>query len=253
MIVGAQKSGTTALASFLAQHPSIAMARGKEVHLFDADNYSNTWTNAEIDQQYSTFFDGWQARQLRGEATPIYLYDAKIAPELARYNSALKLIVILRDPVERALSHYEMERSRGNETLPLWLALVMERHRLKRESTRLGKSRRCHSYVDRGHYAGQVRNLRKHFPDGQILILETDELKHRHDATLTRVFEFLSVDTEVKIRPDAVFTGRYGSRFARIVHGLARLWLRHRFRTANRDLKTLLAQMNLHPDWHWLG
>ena len=116
VIVGAQKCGTTALAHFLSQHPEIGMASPKEVHLFDSPKYSDDWTPEQIDERYRSFFDHCGDVSIRGEATPIYMFLPEIARELARYNPELKLLVLLHDPVERALSHYYMEKNRARNT-----------------------------------------------------------------------------------------------------------------------------------------
>ena len=112
MLVGAQKCGTTALAHFLSQHPEIEMASPKEVHLFDSSTYSRGWSGQRIDEHYRPHFEQRAGAAIRGEATPIYMFLPGIASELKRYNPDLKLIVLLRDPVERAISHYYMEKNR---------------------------------------------------------------------------------------------------------------------------------------------
>ena len=118
MIVGAQKCGTVALHRFLSRHPEIGMSSRKEVHLFDAPEYSNDWTPEQIDERYLPFFAHCAGARTRGEATPIYLFFPEIARELKRYNPELKLIVLLRNPVQRAISHYYMEKNRDAEHRP---------------------------------------------------------------------------------------------------------------------------------------
>lgn len=252
MIIGAQKAGTTALSHFLSQHPAVAMARGKEVHLFDAQDYSKHWAANEINQRYAAYFDGASSALLWGEATPIYLYWSQIIPELNRYNPALKLIVILRDPVERAISHYEMEKSRANEDLPLWQALWREPKRLAQEDGRLGHAHRCHSYVDRGLYVTQINCVRCYFSDQQILILENDALKHQHAETLKKVCEFLGIDATYNIPSERVFSGDYRNKHSSLYYLIIKTILRWRFRCANLKLKTLLIDMGMSPRWHWL-
>ena len=110
MIVGAQKCGTTALAQVLAEHPEIRMSPKKEVHLFDAQEYSRDWTPADIDARYRPYFahcnfTGRAGKPILGEATPVYMFFLDIPVELRCYNPDLRLIVLLRDPVERAISH----------------------------------------------------------------------------------------------------------------------------------------------------
>jgi len=253
MIIGAQKAGTTALSHFLAQHPQIVMAAGKEVHLFDAPDYSCDWTVDEIDQRYSAYFEGASPEKLWGEATPIYLYWTEIIPELKRYNPALKLIVLLRDPAERAISHYEMEKVRANETLPLWLALLKEPSRLAREGMRyLGSSHRCHSYVDRGLYAQQLICLRQHFSDEQILVLDNAELKHDHAKTMHKVCRFLAIADEAFSQSEQVFSGNYKQSRFPLYYAFIKACLHWRFRRANQQLKCVLTEMGAGSDWHWL-
>ena len=207
MIVGAQKCGTTALARFLSRHPEIGMAEPKEVHLFDAPGYSGDWRPEEMDERYQPSFEHCPGAAIRGEATPIYMLLPEIARELHRYNPDLKLIVLLRDPVERAISHYYMERARGNEHLPLWLALLSEPFRLRRcrDARQADSAMRRHSYRRRGLYSLQLRNLYRFFNRDRVLIIRTQDLLQRHDAVLRRVFAFLGVSQDVRIAPDMIY------------------------------------------------
>ncbi len=250
MIVGVQKGGTTALSYFLAQHPQLAIAEGKEVHLFDAPDYSPQWNHEQINQRYAVHFNQATTDMLWGESTPIYCYWPEIAPELQRYNPALKLIIILRDPVERAISQYAMEKSRGDETLPLWLAFLSEPFRLWRDSgSKQGSARRCHSYCSRGHYYAQLQNLRKQFPDEQILVIENSELNNQHQQSLQAVCTFLGVSSEQLPEAATIFSGDYD----RSHYAVMRWLLGCYYRITNRRLKNLLIAMGYSPDWHWLG
>jgi len=252
MIIGAQKSGTSALSHFLSQHPDICMAAGKEVHLFDAQDYSNDWTADDINQRYAPYFEQAKQTALWGEATPIYLYWSEIIPALKRYNPKLKLIVILRDPAERAISHYEMEKSRANETLPLWLALLREPRRLLLEGPTLGSAHRCHSYVERGLYAGQLAYVRQYFNDEQILVLESDTLKYQHSASMEKVCQFLAIDSAHSIQSERIFSGSYRKKHFSLYYAVVKACLNWRFRAANVKLKILLIDMGITPDWRWL-
>lgn len=225
MIVGAQKCGTTALAHFLAQHPEIGMASPKEPHLFDSPKYSSDWTPEQIDERYRSFFEHCGDVRIRGEATPIYMFLPEIARELERYNPALKLIVLLHDPVERALSHYYMEKNKGKEPRPLWLALLREPFRLRRcrDARAYRSAVRVCSYRRRGLYSVQLRNLYRFFDRDRVLIVRTRDLGTRHDAVLRRVFAFLGVSDHVRIEPEIVFEGHRGGRPHRAVSWLLRL------------------------------
>jgi hypothetical protein len=252
MIIGAQKAGTTALSQFLAQHPGVAIAQGKEVHLFNAPEVVESWDPERINHFYSDFFKGVDTDLVWGEATPIYLYWPPIIPALKKYNASLKIIVLLRDPVERAISHYQMERIRKKEWLPLVLALLLEPLRLMLAGQKLTHSHKCHSYVARGLYAQQLARLREHFIDDQILIIENNQLRQSHTQTLQHVYKFLSLDA-YDIAPALVFEGEYAQRKNWGMNFLIMPFLRWRFRKANRKLKKLLTDMGVSCDWHWLA
>ncbi len=209
MIVGAQKCGTTALGQFLAEHPEIGMSSQKEVHLFDAPDYVAGTSARDLDSRQSQYFEHVAHATIRGEATPIYMFLPDVAGELKRYNADLKLIVLVRDPVERALSEYYMQKARARETKPLWLALLLEHWRLGRDGypRRMRSATREHAYRSRGLYSLQLQRLYRHFDRERVLVVRRNDLLHEHDATMERVFAFLGVSTEFRVARDVVFAG----------------------------------------------
>ena len=225
MIVGVQKCGTSALAHFLSQHPEVGMATPKEVHLFDAPKYSVDWTPEQIDECYLRHFRHCVDTEILGEATPSYMFLPGIARELKRYNPDMKLIVLLRDPVERAISHYYMEKNRDKEHWPLWLALLSEPFRLHRckDVRASGSAKRVCSYRRRGLYSFQLRNLYRSFDKDKVLIIHNLDLLERHDAVLRRVFAFLGVSENVRIESGIVFKGKRGGKMHRVLSWLLRL------------------------------
>ena len=244
VIAGVQKGGTTALAQFLSEHPAIAMA-SREGHIFDSPDYSPHWTPGEIDVRYARRVEPGPATAACGESTPIYLFLPDVPAELRRYNPALKVVVILRDPVERALSHYAMERGRGNEHRPLWLALLAERGRLRRCPDPKGpeSAARRHSYRARGLYGVQLRNLFAAFPANQVLVLRSEDLLRRHDETLENVFAFLGVSVSVRVPPETVFKGReLGGK-----HTVVRWLLRLSYVADSRRLRAIMAARGENP------
>jgi hypothetical protein len=195
IVIGAQKSGTTALAQFLGQHQDICMARPKEAHAFDHKDYAGSWTDVLLSEYYGGFFAHAGSENCRGEATPIYLYLPDAPRQMHSYNPDLKLLVILRDPVERAISHYRMAVAQGYEHLPLWLASVpLAEHSMFREN----------SYRSRGLYARQLRRFRQYFAPGQLLVVRTEDLREQHAATLQAVFDFLQVAPDAAIEHQQV-------------------------------------------------
>ena len=246
MIVGAQKSGTTALAQFLGSHPEIAMSSPKETHLFDSPDYCPAWTPQEIDERYRPHFQaedfGGASGKLLGEATPIYLFLPDVGRELKRYNPNLRLIVLLREPAQRAVSHYAMERERNAERLPLWLALLAEpfRQRVCRRPLTQDSAVRISSYRRRGLYSRQLANLYRWFGPGQVCVLRSEHLLHEHDAALRRVFAFLGVSTDVRVAPERVFVGAGRQRR----HVIAAALLRLSYIAERRRLRKLLPELD---------
>ncbi|MEW6441351.1 MAG: sulfotransferase domain-containing protein [bacterium] len=193
VIAGTQKGGTTALAKFLSEHPGICIAPGKEVHFFDREPL---FLGPHPDYEaYHRAFPNYRAGQAAGESTPVYMYLPQVAERLAAYNPRMKLVVLLRNPIERAYSHFIMEKSRNREPLAFAQAIRREGARLQgyRESgNRDGLAR--HSYVDRGRYARQLQNLYRCFPRSQVMLLASEDLSRAHARTLLEIYAFLGVE-----------------------------------------------------------
>jgi hypothetical protein len=127
IIVGAQKGGTTALASFLAQHPGIFILEIKEAHFFDITRkYYDSKARSAPYGDYHRLFARAKPNQLWGEATPSYMFLPFVPRRIHEYNPAVKIIFLLRDPVMRAFSHFSMQRSRRWETHSFAAAVAME-------------------------------------------------------------------------------------------------------------------------------
>ena len=195
LIGGVQKAGTTALARYLAGHPQLALPQRKEAHVFDDPGFGADWDRARIDREYARHFDAGSDDRLHGDATPIYLFHPTLVERIAAYNPAMRWIVLLRDPVERAISQYGMERARGDEHWPLRAALLFERLRLRGHQYDWSPASplRHWSYRARGDYGRQLRTLRAHFPDAQVLVLRSTELRVSHVQVLARICAFLGV------------------------------------------------------------
>ncbi|MDZ4348798.1 MAG: sulfotransferase [Xanthomonadaceae bacterium] len=218
VIGGVQKCGTSALASYLREHPKLALPLHKEAHVFDSPDFDERWSRDDIDRRYAELLPQTDADTLCGDATPIYVFHPTLIQRIARYNPAMRWIILLRDPAQRALSHYHMERARGVERWPFWLALLFERWRLRGHSSdfSIASPLRRFSYLTRGDYARQLDALYKHFSPEQVLVLRTIDLERELDITLKRVYAFLGVPLPAALpEPRKVFAGDY------------RRWARH--------------------------
>lgn len=211
IIAGAQKAGTTALYEYLAEDPAIGLSKIKEVHFFDDD--TRDWAFPDYEPYHAQFAPDGPG--IRGEATPIYLYWPESLERIARYNKAMRLIFLLRDPVERAWSHWKMEFARGVETRPFSWAIREGRQRLFRSEP--WGAHREFSYVERGFYGEQIARALTLFPREQILLLRSEDLKHQPDELLNLVNGFLEIPPPGKRGRRFVHVGRemdYGSRLS---------------------------------------
>jgi hypothetical protein len=186
LIAGVQKGGTTALFRYLQDISSLSLAPGKEVHFFD-DETGVDWSAPEYGR-YEALFPPPDGRP-RGEATPIYLYWPNCLERIARYNPAMKLILLFRDPVARAWSHWRMEYARGWESEPF--AWCIREGKARVDSPEAPGFHRVYSYVERGFYAAQLERVLNLFPREQLLLLRSEDLDERPAETLGRICAFL--------------------------------------------------------------
>ncbi|HEV3244696.1 MAG TPA: sulfotransferase [Chthoniobacterales bacterium] len=204
VIGGTQKGGTSALDSFLRQHPEICMpTTRKELHFFDREGDDTDY------KKYYANFKPKPEHRVIGEASPIYMYWETSPYRIWKYNPKMKWILALRNPVERAFSAWNMETKRGKEKLSFADAIEKEPERCREA---LPLQHRVYSYVDRGFYAHQVRRLFNIFGKDNCLILLNEELKNDYKKTLRRVFEFLDVDPSFVPPQASVFEQEYSDK-----------------------------------------
>ncbi len=203
LVIGAQKAGTTALDHYLRQHPEIGMADVKEVHYFDDED---VFANEPKDHAaYEAHFSGTQ--RLQGETTPIYLWWKPACKRIHRYNPDMKLIAVLRDPVERAFSQWNMEFNRGDESRDFRSAVQAELDQRKIDPER---QHRVYSYLSRGFYAEQLERFRQTFDPRQLLILKYEDLRADPEHQLARIFDHIGASREAyRFAPVAMNTGSY--------------------------------------------
>ena len=184
LVIGAQKAGTTALDHYLRQHPDIGMADVKEVHYFDdEDVFAHEPTDRAA---YEAHFPGTQ--RLQGETTPIYLWWKPACARIHRYNPDMKLIAVLRDPVDRSFSQWNMEFNRGEETRVFRSAIEAELEQRKIDPDR---QHRVFSYLSRGFYSDQIERFQRTFDRHQLLCLKYEDLRDDPLPCLHRIFDHI--------------------------------------------------------------
>ena len=190
--LGVQKGGTTTLHRLLERHLSVFLPPVKEVHYFSLHF-------AEGDAWYRHQFAPAAQEQRCGEITPYYLFHPEVPKRVHALLPKARLIVLLRDPVERALSQYFHSRRLGFEPLRLEEALAVEPDRLSSAAAVLrvanGKhqSHQEHSYLSRSRYDQQIPAWEALYPAAQLLVLRSEDLFSRPAEIWLRVLEFLEL------------------------------------------------------------
>jgi hypothetical protein len=178
LILGAQRSGTTTLYKWIMQHPQILPGTEKEIHFFDR-NFQNgvSWYRLHFPTRRKLGSD-----RITGEATPYYLFHPRAPERIRRVLPDVKMIALLRNPVERAVSHYFHEVHVGREDQPIEEALRIEESRLQPELEKMQKDESYFSeihhrksYKTRGLYAEQLKRYFDLFERRQLLVLSSEE------------------------------------------------------------------------------
>ena len=198
LILGAQKAGTSSLHDYLSQHPQVKPALAKEIHFLDYNfGRGEAWYRAH----FPTHLEKWRGDfLLTGEGSPYYLFYPHAAWRAKQLMPRAKCIVLLRNPVERAYSHYQHQVRLGLEELSFEEALAQEATRLDGEFEKIilddeyySFNFQNYSYQARGMYAAQLERWFKHLPRAQFLIAQS-ELFYRNTAReFERVLDFLNL------------------------------------------------------------
>lgn len=212
IIAGAQRCGTTSLFRALCNHkaiiPNVLGAKG--VHYFDTSYHRDvSWYFAHFATQAerNRRSDQIGQRAIVGEASPYYLYHPAGAERMAKTIPDAKIIVMLRDPVKRAISHHLHMVWEGHESVKnLNHALDLESDRLAGLEQRLladpsfvSRAHQHYSYMDRGHYVDQLERLYNHFDPKNVLIIATEKLISDSKTTLPMIQKFIGLEPDPEI------------------------------------------------------
>lgn len=189
IIIGAQKGGTTSLFYYLNQHAELALAKRKEVYFFNL-NYEKglSW--------YKSFFPFRNNKKITGEATPSYLFYPKTAKRIKSELPHVKLIVLLRNPIDRAYSGYAMGLKRNTEQSNTFEAAIekelaaLEKHNEPNDYT---YERHNQFYLERGKYCSQLLPWLKQFNRTQFLFIKSENFFRDPKNELIKVYDFLGI------------------------------------------------------------
>ena len=190
-IVGAPKAGTTSLYSLFNRHPQIQMSEIKEPNFFSSQSLKRQnlyYKEKIIDtlENYHALFN-WREKKIRGEASVSYLYYPDVPSGIHIYNPAAKIIVILRNPVERAFSHYLMDKRLGFVKLPFEEIFI-------KSSRHLNADQYFQQFFELGLYAAPLKNYFKIFDASQIAVILFEELITDPAGIAKKLFSFLGVN-----------------------------------------------------------
>jgi hypothetical protein len=242
LVIGAQRSGTTSIFNYLVQHPDVLPPLGKEIHYFDF-HYSRG-----VRYYRGRFPYSHRLREgtITLDATPYYLVHPLVPQRAAQLLPDVKLIALLRNPIERAYSHYQHEVRDGREPLSFVEAIDREAERLAGEEERLRNepgyyswNHHRYSYTHRGLYIEQLRRWLQHFPRSQLLVLQSEFMYRQPAEATARVHRFLGLkDHRLERYEDTYQRGNY----ERSMPPELRTRLARYFEPYNRELFQFLGE-----------
>jgi hypothetical protein len=252
LIIGAQRAGTTSLYRYLARHPAVGpVVLTKGAHYFDTNydkgldwyraHFPTRWTKARAKRRLGVDL-------ITGEGSPYYVFHPLAPARIAETLPEAKFLLMLRDPVERAYSHYQHELARGFEDLSFEEALEAEPERLAGERERMIQDptynsfeHQHHSYLARGRYLEQIQVWRALFPADRMLIITMEEFFSNPEPGFERVLRFLDLPAW---RPERF--ERYNARRYSQMDPATRARLVDHFAEPNRELARFLG---IDPGW----
>ena len=208
VVIGAKRGGTTSLYNYLLEHPAVqplfpGRQHIKGVHYFDSEfGHGQRWYRSHFPIEVG----GYRVARpivspaVAGEASPYYLFHPLAAERLANDFPDVRLIVLLRDPVERAYSHFKERTHHGGETLSFEEALSAEEGRLRGEAERIvsepgyrSVEHENHSYIAQGRYLDMLPRWFKLFPREQFHIVASEDFYADPERRVNEVWSFLGL------------------------------------------------------------
>lgn len=203
LILGVAKGGTTSLYQYLSQHPGVIPISGKEVYFFDKNFhmgvnwYRKFFPSKKIMKEKSKEL-GYDV--LTGEATPRYIHYPHAPKRVHNIIPTAKFIVLLRNPIDRAYSHWNMRWGKKKETLSFDEAINSETQRLGNEFEKMGNDNNYyssdyfhHAYLERGIYVDKLKHWMSIFPREKFLIIQSEKLFENPQQEYDKVLSFFGL------------------------------------------------------------
>jgi lipopolysaccharide transport system ATP-binding protein len=239
MIIGVQKGGTTTLFHQLSQHPQIDNPAIKETHYFDL-NYDQPV------ESYINQFKNRKKNTTTGEASPYYFFHPHVAARVHKYFPDVKLVLLLRNPAERAYSHYQMARRAGFETIETFEeAISKEDERIGEWYEKMVNNERENytevqrlSYLSRGNYVKQLKTWLSYFKRENFLFIESEEYYSDPETELKKIHSFLGLDY---VKPQDLTNQHKGS-YELNIEAETAIQLDNYFKEVNKELPMLTGR-----------
>jgi hypothetical protein len=250
LIIGAERAGTTSLYQYLVQHPQVMSAtlHRKGAYYF-ATNFDKgvRWYRAHFPTELAIRARARRAnvdRVITGEACPYYIFHPLVPERVHALLPDSRFILMLRDPVSRAYSHFQQETKRGTEHLSFEDAIRAEPERLAGEEARMIRepgyysfNHQHHAYLARGHYLEQIQRWHAWFPPDRLLIIDSAEFFANPDSGFSEVLRFLHLTpTSLNAYP------QLNARSYEQIAPATRARLREHFAEPNRRLEEYLGR-----------
>ncbi|PJB55098.1 MAG: sulfotransferase [Bacteroidetes bacterium CG_4_9_14_3_um_filter_41_19] len=244
IIIGTQKGGTSSLFSYLRQHSQLKLSGVKEIHFFDSNYLKGTnWYKSHFPLKWVNF------NKKTGEASPYYLFHPHVAKRVYDQCPKAKLIVMLRNPADRAYSHYMMQNKRKLDPLPTFeesikaedVRLIEETQKLLNNPGYKSFNHQKFSYLARGKYYSQIKKWLEYYPIEQFLFIKSEDFFCNPLKQLLKVQEFLEIRPEMPIDLSPMNTNNYIP-----ISSTTKTFLNSYYADENRKLSELLG-----PDFSW--
>ena len=204
-IIGVVKGGTTSLYNYLIEHPSIQPSVGKEIDYFgEYHSRGINWYRCAFPFKGHKFFvNKFQKKKfLTGEATPRYMEHPRVPERIKKITPNAKFIVLLRNPVDRAYSHYNMNVTGGDESLSFLEAIEKEQERTSMEYEKMQKNENyfnwdyyLYAYLNHGIYIDRLKHWMTIFPKKNFLILKSEDFSKDTPKYYNHVLSFLDLSS----------------------------------------------------------
>ena len=248
-IIGAAKCGTSSLYEYLIYHPEVQPAVTKEVHFFD--HYFErglNWYKVCFPLKLHKFFvqNLGKKKFITGEASPRYIDHPNSPKRIKEITPKAKFIVLLRNPIDRAYSHYNMNVRQGIETLSFEEAIEQQTKRTKDEFKKMEEDENyyskpyfSYSYIERGMYIKKLEHWMKYFSKEQFLVLKSEDMLKKPNETYQQIVKFLNLSPWVLKEYKHYRVGSYKKP---LMNSATRQQLRDFFKPHNEKLSEFLGK-----------